>query len=276
MALSEDYQFEYTVEYSGGSTSTIQFGGESLVTPGVDILKIEGLFDTDVRIGDRAFTRNHGDVPGEHWIMPRDIYFDLAIRGDHTLQSYWDLVESALHEHFLPRPIFSDTEQLTFRMPGFPDRMVRARTVKRTYPRNQDTEHGYAEFKLQMRANDPRIYTLAETTTGPSSGTFNVTNEGKANVYPILEFVHGGTAVLTNNTYPQTLTVGPGVTGGTLVCDFDKYIRGVKGLVVYVGSTNEYPNWNHPRQPFVLGPGVNSLTLTTGTSVTIKHRDTWL
>lgn len=276
MALTEDYQFEYTVEYSGGNSSTLTFGGTSLATPGIDVISVDGLFDTDVRVGDRPFTRQHGDVPGEHWISYKDIVLRLGVRGDPSTQGYWDLVESVVHEHFLARPEHKDAEQLSFRMPGFNDRFVRARTIKRTYPRRADTEWGYFEFTVMMRANDPRIYELAETNSGSQSGTFNVTNSGKANVYPILEISQSGTAVLTNNTFPQTMTIGPGVTAGTLVCDFDTYIRGKKGLVVYVGSTNHYGEWNHPRQPFVLGPGTNSLTLTTGSSVVVKHRNTWL
>lgn len=275
MALSENYQFEYVIQYAGGSSSTLTFGGTSLNTPGVDVLKVSGLFDAEVRVGDRAFTRQHGDVPGEHWIGPKDIVLDLAIRGDSSTQGYWDLVESVVHEHFLARPNYDADEYLSFRLPGFSDRFIRCRTIKKTYPREQQQETGYARFQVMLRAADPRIYALTQTNSGVQTGTFNVTNNGKANVYPILEINQTGTVSLTNNTFGQTMTF-TGATSGLLVCDFDKYIRGEKGLVVYVGSTNQYGFWDHPRAPFALGPGTNSLTLTTGTNVTVKHRDTWL
>lgn len=272
MALSQDYQFEYLVQYSGALSSTLQFGAGT----NIDVMNITGLEDLDVRVGDRAFTRNHGDIPGEHFATSRTVTLDLAIRqGSLTDQQYRDLIESAIHQHFLVRPDFRDTEQLSFRMPGNPDRMIRARTIKRSYPRRADQEWGHATIQVMMRANDPRIYSLATNNSGAQSGTFNIVNDGKANVYPILTFAHAGSVELTNNTYPNSF-IATGLSGTALTADFDKYIRGERGLVVYDGSTNEYGKWTHPRRPFILGPGTNSITLTTGTSVTFVWRDTWI
>lgn len=276
MALSADYQFEYLVQYSGALSSTLKFGAGT----NIDIMSISGLEDLDVRVGDREFTRNHGDIPGEHYSTPRSVTFELAFNqnGEAGLLSdadYRDLIESALHQHFLVRPDFKADEQLSFRMPGNPDRMIRARTIKRTYPRRAEQEWGYARASVMFRASDPRIYSLAETDSGAQSATFNITNNGKANVYPILTFVHAGAVELTNNTYPITFAA-TGLSGTGLVADFDRYIRGERGLIVYDGSTNEYGKWTHPRRAFVLGPGVNSLTLTTGTSVALVTRDAWI
>lgn len=232
MALTANYQFEYLVQYSGALSSTLKFGAGT----NINIMTISGLEDTEVRVGDRPFTRQHGDIPGEHYAAPRTITFDLDIlqngeAGSLAMQAYRDLIESAAHQHFLPRPDHKDEEQLTFRMPGMADRMIRARTIKRSIIREARTEWGSSPLQIMMRANDPRIYSLATISSGSVSGTFNVTNNGKANVYPILTFTHAGTVELTNNTYPNTFAAAA-LTGTALTADFDKYVRGTRGLIV--------------------------------------------
>jgi hypothetical protein len=272
MALS-DYQFEYKILFTGGSSTTLTFGAGTVI----DVMELEGLFDQDSRDGDRPFTRFHGDVQGEHTVAPKYINLSLAVRGDPGLQTYWDDVYK-VQEVFLTRPQPNDEEKLKFKVPGLPERFIRARTVSRRFARSAQTEWGWAPIQAQLKAADPRIYapTGGMNTSGAQSGTFSVTNAGIANAYPKLTFSStGSTITLTNNTYTQTLTI---VTppAGTLIADMDIYIRGVPGLVMYIGSTNHYTKWQQPRLPFVLGKGSNSLTLTGATDVTVQWYDTWL
>lgn len=270
MALS-DYQFSYTVKYSDSSTVTLTFGEGT----DIDVIRVAGLQGIDVRVGDRSFTRQHGDVPGEHWLHPREVAIEMALRGDPSLQAYWDLVDQAVHQIFQIRPFHNEVEQLNWKFPGEEERFIRARVIHRNFDRRANTEWGYAPLTAVFRATDPRIYGTTLYNSGASSGTFNVTNNGIANVYPKLTFNQSGTATLTNNTFPNTISI-TGQPGGTLVADMDVMVRGINGLVVYIGSTNYYGNWAQPRSPFYLGPGTNSLTLTAGTSVTVEHRDTWV
>lgn len=267
MALS-DYQFEYT-----NGPITVLMGPAS----NIDVLRVEGLFDMDIRDGDREWTRNHGDLAGEHLLAPKDILIDLEVIGDPTLTTYWDDVYEA-QRVFTTRQFPSDADQLHFKVPGLPERFVRARPTRRTFPRKDDTELGAAPMSVILKAADPRIYTPigAMISSGTQSGTFNVVNDGTANAYPRLSFTSTGADItLTNNTFPHTFTL-TAPPSGTVVADMDRWIRGVNDLIIYLSTTSHYDKWAQIRRPFVLGSGTNSLTLTGATNVTVQHYHTWI
>ena len=133
-------------------------------------------------------------------------------------------------------------------------------------------------MEVQLRAADPRIYDDALTVPSAQSGTFNVTNLGNSDAYPILNFGAVTNAKLTNNTIGSLhfIEVLATTGSGSLIADMDRWIRGTNELLVYRTATDNYPMWTQPRLPFRLLPGINSLTLNTGTNVTVSHRDTWL
>lgn len=263
MPLS-DYQFQY---------KTLVFGASTIY----DVKEVRGeLWGLTVKDGDRDFTRFHGQIPGEMFIASRTFEVDVEVRGDPLDTNYWDDVEEFL-ETFLARPLLHDTDdKFIFKTPEYEERFLRCRTIRRQFDRSWRTEFGLAPITVQMKAADPRIYSTTFHTSGSQSGTFNVTNNGNANAYPRLTFSQGGTVELINNTYPGTPFEATGLTAGTLIADMDEYIRGKASYILTVGGANQYGMWVQPRRPFVLGQGVNSLTLVSGTNVTVEHYDTWL
>ena len=268
-----DYQFQYTRNFENGGSDVLLFGQGT----NYDIERTTGLFDQAIRDGDRAFTRFHGDVPGDHTIRPKLIEFDIEVRGNPALTAYWDEVYAAV-ETLLAQPEYNVLDQLNFKFPDQTERFVRCRLLKRNYQRTARTEFGLAPIEFILKAGDPREYgpVAARNTSGVSSGTFNVTNAGNANAYPILTFTStGGNATLVNNTFGLTLAM-TAPPSGTVVADMDRYIRGEKGLIVYQTTVNHYDKWDQPRNPFALGRGINSLTLTNATDVTVQWYDTWL
>ena len=261
---------DYEIEYTNGPR-TVLMGGNQITPPAKDVMSIEGLYSMDVRDGDRQRFREHGDLAGEHLLVPRFVNLEVWIRGDPSLQAYWDAVYDVNYV-FTTRQFPADTDILKFKVPGLDEGFIRARPIKRMFDRTYRTEFGIAPVFATLKAADPRVYRPigAMVSSGAQSGTFNVTNNGNANAYPKLTF-SSGSVVLTNNTYPHTLTI-TGAPGG-VIADMDRYIRGVMDLVIYSGATSHYDKWIQPRVPFALGTGVNSLTVSSGT-VTVEHYHT--
>lgn len=255
-----DYQWEYT-----NGPRTVLLGAGTIY----DIERVKGLFDMDIRDGDRPFTRDHGDLPGEHLLSPKEIEIDFEVRGDVTLQTYWDAVYEAQYV-FTTRQFPGDLDRLKFKVPGLDEGFIRARPIQRLFERHWSTEYGLAPFTARLKAADPRIYRPIAAMNTASGSSFSVTNEGNANAYPKITFT-SGTAILTNNTTGVTLELD-GAPGGTVV-DLDRWIRGVNALIVYNGATSHYDKWIQPRLPFSLGSGSNSLSVSSG-SVTVEWYDT--
>ena len=273
MALT-DYQFEYVT-----AIDTLTFGENGATVPNVDVDSVRGLLEMEARVGDREFARQSGDIPGLHRATPRIPTFKLEVRGpDPTAVAYTDLVVQT-RDIFTIRPEASDTDGvLNFKFPGEVEQFIRCRPIRRKMPRDARTEYGLMPIEVQLRAADPRIYDDALTVPSAQSGTFNVTNLGNSDAYPILNFGAVASVKLTNNTIGSThFTEILSATGsGSLIANMDRWIRGTNQLLVFRGSTDNYPNWTQPRIPFRLLPGINSLTLNTGTNVVVSHRDTWL
>lgn len=259
-----DYQFEYT-----NGPNTMVIGKDT----NIDVLRVQGLFNMEISDGDRPFTRTHGHLPGDHLLSPKEIFIDLEVIGDPALQAYWDEVYN-IQQLFTTRQFPVSTDLLKFKVPGLPEQFLRARPFRRDFKRNALSELGAAPMGVVLKAADPRIYGPTLNSIGPLSGTFDVTNLGDANSYPIMTIVNGGTAKATNNTHGfifEATTVS-----GTLIADMDAYIRGVPVYVLSVGGVNKYGGWTQPRFPMALGSGINSITLNTGTSIMLQWRDTWL
>ncbi len=266
-----DYQFHYVT-----ADDSLDFGENGATTPNVDVESIIGLFGMEARVGDREFARQSGDIAGLHRAVPRTIKLKMEVRGDPAATSYKDLVVQT-------RDIFtilsdpSDTDGvLNFKFPGELEQFIRCRPIRRSMLRDARTEYGLMPILVELRAADPRIYDDVLTNPGTQTGTFNVTNLGNSDAYPIMDFVTvASDAKITNNTNGDVLDiVDAGV--GTLTAHMDRWIRGVNDLLIFIGGTDHYSAWAQPREPFRLSPGINSLTLNNGLNVNVKHRDTWL
>lgn len=266
MAVTQDYQMEYSV---GGETLAM---GPSGSTPNVDLVRVTGLHDLEVRDGDRAFARYDGDVAGLHRAEPRYVRLEMEVRGVPGDSAYDELAHKAIR-------MFTRRERqdgvLTFQFPGTGAQFIRCRPVRRRVPREAKTEYGLLPIDVELKAADPRIYD-AIVSSGVQSGTFNVVNNGNDYAYPIFNFGAVAAAKITNNTNGDIVDIQGATGSGNLMVDMDRFIRGVFDLIVYRGSTDNYPAWQQPRKPFRLEPGTNSLTLNVGTNVTVQHYPTYL
>ena len=145
--------------------------------------------------------------------------------------------------------------------------------------RENSTEFGLFPIEIELNQYDPNRYADTETDSGSESGTFNVTNNGDADAWPRLTFDPdaNGDITLTNNTTGVVVTFDNAGAGSGLILDMMRWKHGRGDLLIaYRGSTNHYGDWQSPRDPFLLAPGTNSLTLNIGDSVQVEHRDAWL
>lgn len=266
-----DYELRYV-----GQFDSLTFGQSGATVPAVDLVEIRGLFDSDVRIGDREFAREHGDVPGLHRAEYRDINLKLEIRSNTLDQAYYDLIQQ-VRGIFTPQKEYVEGQGIFyFKFPGEVEKMCRARAVRRREPREARTEYGVLPMEILLRAPDPRHYTSDFTDSGSQTGTFNVTNNGDNYAYPELHFGAISAVTVTNNTNGDVLDISGATNGsGNLRANMDRWIRGITNdLIIERGSNDNYFAWQQPRKPFRLSPGVNSITVTAATQV--FHRDTWL
>jgi len=169
--------------------------------------------------------------------------------------------------------------ELHWQWPNEAERFIRVKPTKRDTERSFMTETGHFPIRAQLLAADPRWYTAAPAVLTNQTGTFSVTNSGKARAYPRLNFARSAATRVrvTNNTTGVVLDVNGLPSASTdVTADMDIYIRGESGLVIFVGSTNHYGQWVVPRSPFYLLPGSNSLTLNNGTNVDVTHYHTFM
>lgn len=180
-----------------------------------------------------------------------------------------------------------------WRNPGRPLRMIRCRPI--SLRRDMTVEQlitGQQPFTL--RAADPRIYgttehrvVVAVTPAGRVQPTVTqVINAGSGAAHPLIEVRNpvGAEAVrrvaVVNPPQDSTFDVRAILPGGsTLIGDMHaRAIRAPRSPVT-VDGRGKYGAWQHPREPFRLGPGINELHLITDppgapVEVSLRYRDT--
>ena len=274
MALN-DYEVQYVSE-----VGTLLMNDAA--TPGVDIMRLEGIHGMNVKFGSRTQAREAGDIPGAEYAQRKDVTLRLEVRGDASLQAYWDkvaAVENVFTEHRSP----SDTYQLSWKFPGEVEQFIRARPWRRRRMRQANTEWGITPIQVMLRSEDPRRYAVGQV-LNQGTTSFSATNNGNAKAYPELTFVgQTGTGVLLNNTTNgSAFATDPGGSSGNLIANMDFFIRGVgnaNGHMIYIGNSHQYEWWKQPRSPFYLSPGVNSLVvggLGGSSNIQVRHYHTWI
>ena len=250
-----------------------------------DLITLEGLHDIKIRDTDRDNPRSHGLVPGRHSADWGLIRCNLEVRGTAGSFAHEDDV-IALMDALSPDRFEGPDEtqdQLTFQFPGEDEKFLFARPIRRSRIRRSDSEFGLAGVRFELKQYDPRTYSTTEDNSGvQTGGSFVVVNNGGARAYPILEFKVDtlGGMTLNNTTNGDQFSVdGFPANEAGITADMGRWIRG-RGdlLIVFKGSTNHYPKWQIPRDPFTLEPGVNNLTLvvSSNSEMTVKSRDTWM
>jgi hypothetical protein len=249
MAL-EDHQQSYRGLVTGEGT-------------GIRLFQVDGLEDLDVRDGDRDAPRDDGGVPGAHFAAQKTFVLTYRITPGNVVTL--EELLSSFYAAYSRREL--DQDEWTFKFPGQPERMVRARPIRRTRPRTRaGTVAAAVEVTVAMKATDPRIYSataqqdvvpiLELSEEGFELPVVNLPinmaaavvadatliNNGTSDAYPILqfEFAAGGSGdvdglLLTNQTNGATFEMGPDpqstayaqVAGQTLMADMDAIVRKV-------------------------------------------------
>ncbi len=268
MAITQNYQFDYRGVTIGDGTN-------------YDVISMEGIHDSVIRDKDRNNVRSHGLIPGIHRASFRLIRANIEVSGAPGSSALWDDTQAIITAMSPDQFELPDETQdkFSFRFTNNEgENFVYARPIRRSLPRRNDTEFGLQAFRFEMKVYDPRIYDATETDSGTQSGTFNVTNDGDAVTYPILEFDPDGNgdAKLTNNANGSIIEFDNAGGASGLIWDGGRWVRGRADLLIaYRTTNNQYDKLVAPRGPFFLDPGINSLTLNTGTNVIVKHHDTW-
>lgn len=295
------YGFRYRgVEFGSGTRSKI--------------VDLRGLFDTNVRNGDRLIPRGDGAFRGSHFALPREIIVDLRIEGDldavtkqpgDQLIARVDALEAAFQRSE------SDEYPFEFLYPGEGQRFVNARVVARTRPRRWSTELGVVEMAVRLSASDPRQYgiTLQSVSGAVYSPTiggldYSITeygkdfapttggdlvaqNDGNEYAYPKIQVFGPSTGSLsaftvTNRTNGDVLSVTDTIgVGQVLTADMAAAVDGSGGTVIDLSGTAKYGSWDVPRLPFRLSPGSNVIRFeatgtTTDVAIVISWRDTYI
>ena len=265
-----------------------------------DIIRVDGLEDLNVRVGDRDFPRSHGQIPGRHLASYRVVTVDLEVNG---------IPGSTSHNTDLQRLLSAlspdqgagdgtveddERDRLYWKFPGETTKFVRCRPVKRRLPRRADTEYGYFPVNFQLRASDPRKYGAVLNSSGSHPYYTDVVNAGDARAYPtILLTKTGGSGTILKldnkgdggNSSPTLFSIFlDNIAAGGYLCDMDSYIRGTdKQTITLVALSgfhplfplqvinpgiNKYGTWRLPRKPFYLLPGSNRLTGYASTDLT--------
>lgn len=278
MALGlSDYQWNYRGINWGVSTP-------------YSIIRIDGLDDLNVRVGDRDFPRQHGQIPGQHLAGHRIITFDMEVGGGLgqssavTAEQFQDLIATLSPDSSVLAE--DDFDKLVWKEPGFDELFIRCRPIRRRAHRSHDTEWGHRPISFQLRAADPRKYKNDASSVSNRSRTFTVTNGGTARAYPKITYrtrSGGDRGHVINNTTNKRIDFDNLVLNTNYLFDMDSYIRGAnKPVVVFLGNRvpiserHPYGRWVLPRIPLYLAPGDNTITISSGDTCSMEWHDTYL
>jgi hypothetical protein len=224
----------------------------------IRLVQVDGLEDLDVRDGDRDAPRDHGGIPGAHFAAQKTFVLTYRIVGDDL-----EDVLAGFYQAFAVQ--VAGPDDFGFKFPAQPERLIRARPIRRIRPRTRaGTVAQAVELTVAMKATDPRRYSielhqdvvpiavlseegfdlpvvnLPLNMAAATIGDATLVNEGSSQAYPILqfEFAAGGAGdvdglLLTNTTNGSTFEMGPDpngtafalVAGQLLVADMDAIVR---------------------------------------------------
>jgi len=271
----------------------------------INIVEEHGVEGLDVVEGDRPQPRGHGQIPGQHYADSKVVTLTLEVAGtaedaEPVMSTLLDVFQVVVdQEHF---------HTYVVQNPGQPTRFLRCRPIQVVRSR-VDTDDAVRELRVALKAADPRLYseftdTVAVGIFEAAGGGFNIpivqfpinmtaatqqtgvaNNDGNTFAYPVVTFSFptGGAGTctgvrLTNLSNGDVLDITATLTAGqTLIADMDAYIRATGGHVIYITpDSSRYGDWEHPREPFRLMPGDNTLMFeVTGTSLVVECAVTW-
>lgn len=256
----------------------------------------EGLEGWELRTSDDELPRGDGSLRGVDLAASRQILFEVkvgtdlgGINGALLQQTDVEGAMDTLYRALVPQR--DGDWELIWRHPGRPLRMVRVR------PTNLIRDLDYQQTVVQMQkftliAADPRHYSAFQrearipTVKNNTIVPIQVVNQGNGSAYPNIRLDGPVAGTLTrvelvNATYDVSFVVQAAVpSGSTLVGDMEARATGAARSVVTIDGQSKYGAWQHPRNTFQLGPGLNDVHLITeppgaNVNAVLTYRDTY-
>ena len=267
----------------------------------IGIESVSGFDDFTMDMADVPVPRNWGDIPGLHTAQAKEVTIELTMNDDSDMA----LALATFQPSEFPIPLY-------FNWPGLGDRFVYARVIGRARPINP-----VSKFKkmlsVRFKAADPRVYAAAEQSGtlspynpsgggtdyskdgnteyvgDPTAGEITATNAGTTSTYPLITLYGPQDAGTMTGATIQNITTGgeadfvfttPMGASDIFTADMRRIVTANAGDDPYIalGAVNRYGDWQLPRTPFALVPGINVLRLevtgtTTDASAVIRWRD---
>lgn len=228
-------------------------------------VSIQGLGVPDSLVLDVDKSWDDGSNAGPDFLLPREVVFqwDVDLEPDDPASA--QIVED-MGRAFRPRNNRADVVVASFRRWGR-NRRLYGRPRGLIMPWDEDFFMGAGRCSGRFICHDPLVYDddLSEVV---GSGTFDVENAGNYQVWPTVVVTGpGGTVTLTNEETADSVVLAD--LPGTATVDF-------KARSVIVGGVDEYGTVQPSPQWWKLQPGVNSITATGATSVTVQYRSGWV
>lgn len=264
--ITGNFQYEFNGILFGSGTSYITSKVTGLLAP------------PGLRSNDKDRQDAHGAFPGRRLYSKRRIEFDISIDGTPAN------IDALLQSLITAFTITDLPQQFVYQRPnGFGKRFAWCFVDDSDFDSTYDVANGLAVGSVALVAHDPRIYSLAETSTlvtialSANTATANVTNTGKFDTAPILEIPGPATnpRVVNNTDNGKTLRVDVVLTAGqTLIVD-------MKARSVILNGVDRFDVVRTDNQWWKLKPGVNSITYNrTGggaaSSLNVRHRNAWV
>lgn len=277
-------------------------------TDDIQIDSETGLDDLLVRSESSPIPRYHGSIPGDHTADQKQVIVSLWWAAD-TKEAAEDIALTA-------RGLFqvSRMEQFPY---GFQhhsgvERVVFARCVRRSQPRNRDTEAGLGVYKMtvELEVVDPVIYSAAvesDTLTpfvsatgfswpimwpvswgaGGSGGTGSVSNDGDWESWPTFTITGPSSGTLSNPIIENVSTgqrLALNANGGVQMSPGQQLVietHPANRSVAFSTGASRRGKLSDDSEWFPLEPGVTQLRFrasgsTTDASVLVQARSAWL
>lgn len=221
ITTAEQYQF--------GDAGVLLNGPSTL--PFADINSVQGLDNGDVRESEFQRDGAHGSFIDAFYQSARTVTLEGTVYADpNNLESYLDSLKANFAPSATDQPLYFKTDSTTE-----PNRCVFGKSLGFSYTKDAARRIGSANFQVQIRCGDPRVYSQTVTTTSVSwgSGTATLNLSGNRNTPGTMTLIGPLTnpTITHNQTGAQfnfTMTLS---SGQQVVIDLNK-------RTVLQGSTN--------------------------------------
>lgn len=256
-----DYQYQFRDD------GVLLNGDWNASLPGfIDIQSVTGLSLPDIESTEFEFDGMHGGISFAKYVKSRTIVLDGIL---YTTTSLVDSVIDKLIVNFMPNEL---DYPFYFKGAGIGQRYLNCKPLSFKADVTTLRRIGSCEVQFQLKADNPIKRNDNPTTTATSGTTYDLTNSGNVDTYPIVTITGAYSSVtIRNSTTNKVLVVtGPRVVSDITVLDFRMKSLLVNGLQKSSFASGVW--WE-----FI--PGLNNIVLTavgSPTSMQVNTYSGWL